>query len=156
MKTIILFATKYGAAREIAQRMASKIDGAVTHDLKQNGTADITGFDCVIIGSSVYAGSIHKEVKTFISQNIDALQGKRLGLFLSGLETGEGKKAFDNNFPPEIVQSAKAASLLGGIFDPKKAGMAERIIMKAITKKSEYIDTIDDSKIEQFAEAMIA
>ena len=35
MKTIILYATKYGAAAEIARRIAAHIDGAIVHDLKQ-------------------------------------------------------------------------------------------------------------------------
>jgi menaquinone-dependent protoporphyrinogen IX oxidase len=32
MKTLILYATKHGAAREIAQRIAIRLDGAVVHD----------------------------------------------------------------------------------------------------------------------------
>ena len=32
MKTLILYATKYGAAREIAKRIAEKMGGAALHD----------------------------------------------------------------------------------------------------------------------------
>jgi thiamine kinase-like enzyme len=73
-----------------------------------------------------------------------------LGLFASGLSPAEEQQIFTNNVPKEILQSAKTAVFLGGIFDPNKAGFAERLIMKVAAKQSEYTNTIDDGKIEQF------
>ena len=151
MKTIILYATKYGAADEIAQRIANKIDGAVIHNLKQ-GVPSLAEFDCIILGSPVYAGSIRREAKKFLSKNADVLLNKKFALFLSGIGASGEKKFFESNFPPEILQKAKAAGFLGGIFDPKKAKALERLIIKIVTKKSRYINTIDDTAIEQFAE----
>ena len=156
MKTIILFASKYGAAGEIARRIASRIKDATVHELKRGGNPSLDGFDCVILGSSVYAGMIRKEAKTFLSLNAAALQKKKLGLFLSGMETSGGNKFFETNFPRDILETAKATGFLGGIFDPKKAGLMERLIMKAVAKTSAYGNTIDDEKIEQFVESMKA
>ena len=48
MKTLILYATKHGATREAAKRIAAKIPGAVFHDLKQDGIPALFDFDCVI------------------------------------------------------------------------------------------------------------
>jgi len=154
MKTLILYATKYGAAYEAAQRIAKHITGSVLHNLKQSGVTSLAGYDCVIIGSSVYVGSIRKEAKAFLSQNTNALKGKKVGLFLCGLQEAEEKAFFKNNFPDEILQTAKAVSFLGGIFDPAKSGILERFIMKAVAKQSGYIDTIDDGKIAQFSEEL--
>ena len=151
MKTLILYSTKHGAAREIARRIADRIDGAVVYDLKQGGIPSITEFDCVIIGSSLYAGMIRKEAKAFMLQNADILRGTKLGLFLSGIEASQEKEYFKSNFLPDILKEAKAASFLGGIYDPIKAGMIERLIMKAAAKRSEYLNYIDDEKIERFA-----
>ena len=156
MKTLVLYATKHGAAREIAQRIAKRIDGATIHDLKQGGTPALTESDCVIIGSSLYAGSIRKEAKAFLAQHADALRGKRLGLFLCGLDESKVQEYFKANFSPDTLQSAAATSFLGGIFDPKKAGFMGRLVMKAVAKKSGYIDTIDDNKVAQLVEDMRA
>ena len=156
MNTLILYATKHGAAREVARRIANKMDGAVTRDLKQADVPDLAGFGRVIIGSSLYAGSIRKEAKAFLSQNANSLSGKRLGLFLCGMDASREKAYFDGNFPPDVLRAAKAASFLGGIYDPTKAGLFERFIMKIAAKQSEYADCIDDKKIEQFAEALSA
>jgi menaquinone-dependent protoporphyrinogen oxidase len=154
MKTIIIYATKYGAAKEIAQRIADKIEGAIIHNMKQDGIPDLAGFDCIIIGSSVYAGKIRKEAKAFLSNNTDVLRQKKLGLFICGLDVSQEKANFDTNFSPDILKMAKAASFLGGIFDPKKAGLIERLIIKAVTKQSGYLNNIIDGKIEQFVKAM--
>jgi menaquinone-dependent protoporphyrinogen oxidase len=156
MKTIVIYATKYGAAGEIAQRIANKIDGAAVCDLKRGSLPSLAEFDCVIIGSSVYAGMIRKEAKAFLIQNTNILREKKLGLFVSGMgESGE-KSYFEKNFPPDILQSAKAASFLGGIFNPDKANFIERFIMKMITKQSRLVNNISDSKIEKFVETMKA
>ena len=156
MKALILYATKHGAASEIARRIAGRIDGAAVHDLKEDGMPDLAGFDYVIVGSAVYAGLICKEAKTFVTQNTDALREKQLGLFLSGLDASKESACFEANFPPELLQAAKAARCLGGIFDPKKVNGMERLIMKAAAKQSGYTDTIDDDKITQFTEEMMA
>ena len=156
MKTLILYATKSGAAREAAGRIAKHIDGAVLHDLKQGGIPSLAGFDCVIIGSSIYVGMIRKEAKAFLSQNTEALRGKAFGLFLCGLDATKEQEYFKVNFSSEILQTAKATAFLGGIFDPKKAGFMGRLIIRAVAKMPEYTDTLDDGKIAQFAEVMKA
>jgi len=155
MKTLILYATKHGATHEIAERIAKKIPGAILHNLKQSNIPSLADFGCVIIGSPVYVGSIRKEAKAFMAQNMDILKGKNLGLFLCGLQAEEEKQYFASNFPPDILTAAMSASFLGGIFDPEKAGFMARFIMKAVAKLPGYIDRIDDEKIEQFAEAMM-
>ena len=153
MKTVILYATKYGAATEIARRIAERTDGAVLYDLKQ-GVPDLAGYDCIIVGSSVYAGMFRKEAKAFLSQNADILQQKKLGLFASGINPDENQRVFADNVPAEVLQSARTTAFLGGIFSPQKANLAERLIVKAAAKQAAYLNTIDDGKIGQFSEAM--
>ena len=153
---MVLYVTKHGATGEVARRIAHKIDGAVLHDLKEGGVPVLLGFDCIIVGSPVYAGMIRKEAKAFLAQNADVLRGKKLGLFLSGLDADKEKACFEANMPPDLLQSAKAVRFLGGIFNPKKAGFMGRFIMKAVAKQSGYSDTIDDNGIAQFAEEIMA
>jgi menaquinone-dependent protoporphyrinogen oxidase len=155
MKTLILYATKHGAAREIAGRIAKRLDGAVIHDLKQGGVPSLAGYDCVIVGSSLYAGMLRKEAKTFLQQNVSDLRGKRLGLFVSGMDASQEKQFLAASFPAELLQAASSAAFLGGIFDPKKAGVMGRMIMKAVAKRAEYTDTIDDAKIQAFTEGLL-
>ena len=155
MKTLILFATKYGATAVIAQKIADKIQGAALHNLKTKGLPSVADYDCVIIGSSVYAGRIRKEARVFLSKNKNLLVEKKLGFFVSGIGASGGDKFLKDNFPADLLQNARAAAFLGGIFDPQKAGSFERFIIKIITKSSACINIIDDKKIEEFADAMM-
>jgi len=154
MKTIILYATKHGAAAQIAQRIAERIDEAVIHDLKQNDVPEINDFDCLIIGGSLYAGTIQKEAKAFIEKHDKDLSNKSVGLFLSGLDAKSSQAFFERNFPQELLAAAKATCFAGGIYDPKKVGWFGRFIMKAVSKLTVYTDKIDNTEIERFAEAM--
>lgn len=152
MKTLILYATKYGATQKIAQCISNNMDSGVLHDLKHKNIPALDQFDCIIIGSSLYAGSIRKEAKEFMSQNLDILQLKKLGLFLSGIEPSNEKTYFDNNFPSAILEIAKVRSFLGGIYNPQKAGILERSIMKIVAKQSGYSNTISKEKIKEFTD----
>jgi len=154
MKTIILYASKYGAAQEIAQRIANKLpggDACEIYNIKDTLPA-LDSFDRIIFGSSVYAGSIREEAKTFLANNEKVMMEKTLGLFLSGIGTDGKDSYFKSNFPENILQKAKARGFLGGAFDPKKANFMERLIIRIVSKKSGLINTINDRKIEKFAE----
>ena len=156
MKTLIVFATKHGTTREVAERIAARIEGAAIHDLKKDGSPPLDSYDCVIIGSSLYAGAIRREAKAFMAKSTNALHGKKVGLFLCGMEASGAQGFFNANFPKEILQIAKTTAFTGGIFDPQKASAFERLVIKIVTKKSVYVNTINDSTIDQFAAAMKA
>ena len=156
MKTLILYATKHGAARQIAQRIADMMQNAEICDLKQDVIPSLEPYDCVIIGSSIYAGMIRKEAKAFLSLNADKLLGKRLGLFVSGMDGSGEKQYFETNFPQEILQAATAKGFLGGVFDPKKAGVMGRLVMRVVAKQAVYTDAVSEDAIKGFVEAMQA
>ncbi len=155
MKTLVLYATKYGAAKEIAESIAEKTNGIVC-DVKKDGIPSLSGFDCVIAGSSIYAGMIHREMKDFITHNAAALKEKRLGLFIVGLDGKNEKEYFgSSNFPEDIVKAAKAARFLGGVFDPNKANFLEKLAMRLILKQAGRVDKTDSRKIDGFVEEML-
>jgi len=149
MKTLVLYATKYGAAGEIAQKIADCLGDATTFNLKEQSAPNLADFEHIVIGSGIYAGAIRKEAKAFINKNLAQLCEKTRGVFLVGF--AEEADAFEKNFPPQLLQNVKAKAYLQGIFDPKKANAAERLIIKATMKQSEYINKIDDQKIKDFA-----
>lgn len=156
MKTLILYATKRGVTREIAHLLASRMPDATVIDLKQKSIPTLDGYDCVLIGSSLYIGMIRKEAKNYLTLNAGALCGKRLGLFLSGMDASKADQYFESNFPQELLRNAKAKSFLGGIFDPAKSNFLERFLVKKVSGISAYIKDIDDDKVDRFVEALTA
>jgi menaquinone-dependent protoporphyrinogen oxidase len=154
LKTLIIYASKYGATAEIAKRIGDKINGSSLYDIKGGNCPPLDGFDNIIIGSPLYVGNVRKEIKEFIAKNESILKGKKFALFLSGCEPNKGAEYFKNNFPEGVLQAAKAAVFVGGLYDPKKSGFLDKLLLKIAAKKSDYFENIDGSKIDKLVEAM--
>ena len=82
MKTLILFASRYGATEEIAYMLKSAVGGDVTVCNVRDRGVSLEGYDTVIIGSCVYMFKLDKHIKRFLRRNEKTLLGKKLGLYL--------------------------------------------------------------------------
>jgi len=156
MKTIIIYASKYGSTREIAKRVAAHIEGAVTHDLRLPGAPPLSEYGRVIIGSPLYAGAIRKEAKAYMESNNYALRGKTLGLFICGIDQENGAKHLKSNFSSELLDSAKATAFLPSVYDPGIVSFFDRVIVKIAAKRHCYTDLTDDGQIQAFADAFLS
>ena len=154
MKTIILYATKYGGAAEVARLVAALFEGAVTYNLSNDDIPPLDDFECVIIGSSVYGGSFRNEAKSYLSANAEELCKKKLGIFACGISKSESKEAFKANVPDNVLAATTAVCASGGIFNPERASFFEKLIIRIVTKQKGYINNINGENILEFAEAM--
>ncbi|MDR2932615.1 MAG: flavodoxin domain-containing protein [Oscillospiraceae bacterium] len=134
MKTVIAYASEYGSAKTCAEMLAGHLDGdTALLDLKRSTALD-GGYDTVIIGGSVYAGSIQKEVIRFCTANRDALMGKRLGLYVCCAARGESAADYVKLFPEELVGKAVATGAFGGVFHMDKMKPFHKLIIKMLRK----------------------
>ena len=98
-KTILVYATRWGATTETAQRINNiltekfniSVDFVNLKDKKnkQNRNPDITDYENVILGVSVAKFRWAKEGKQFLKRNKEILAGKRLFVFVSSGGAGE-------------------------------------------------------------------
>jgi len=79
MKTIVVYASKMGSTRKVAEYIAGKI-GSEAIDLKKNPRPDVSGFDRIILGSGVYVGGLSKRLIAFIKDA--GLGGKDVRMFI--------------------------------------------------------------------------
>ena len=131
--------------------MRSIWEGADLADIRKGEAASLTEYDCVVLGSPLTAGSIRKEVGAFARRYAGELGGKRMRLFVSGLQGDAEDLYFQQNFPPELLAAARAKAFLGGVFDPVKCGFVARKIIKAVAKLEGYTNTIDPARVKAFA-----
>ena len=74
MKVLIAYRSKYGTCEKAARMLAERIPGElVLADLKRDRPGDLSAFDMVLIGGSIYAGMIQKEVRTFCESRQEEL-----------------------------------------------------------------------------------
>lgn len=163
MKTLIAYATKYGATKECAQRIGKKLPGEVDlHELTKGENVDLTPYDTVIIGSSVYIGKPRKEAKDFCKRHLDVLLQKRTGLFLCCIQDSDKAVAeqFSVAYPAPLREHASALGALGGIVNHQHLSKIDAFIMKLVAgdllKKTGHgvISTLSEENIERFAQLM--
>lgn len=154
MKTVIYYATKHGAAEEIAGRLARALGEAETVNLAGQEIPPPEEADRVIVGGSVYAGMLRKEMREFLARNRETLAGKPLGLYLSGMSEEACNAAVEKAAPADWIAAAKARDWLGGIVDPAKLSFVERTILRLATGKCKAVSTVDQARIDAFAARM--
>lgn len=167
MKTLIVYGSKYGATKICAKKIAKGLKGKVeVINLKDKKVIALKDYDKVLIGTSIYAGMVRKEVKRFCHNNKEELMTKKLGLFLSCME--ENIETYINNgFSEDLKNNFLVTVGCGGIFNFSKMNFFEKFIIKKIysSKKdakgnTTKIDTktniekISNSKIQEFVEAV--
>lgn len=153
MNTLIAYATKYGCAEKCAKILAERLTGRIDLcNLKYGEVPDLSQYDKVIIGGSIYMGKIRKQVSKFCSRNLDALKNKKVGLFICGmLAEDEAETELNNAFPKELVANAMVKKSFGGEVIFKKLNPIERFIVKTISKADEDISAISEENINRFA-----
>ncbi len=154
MKTLVLYATKHGAAAEVAERITQRMEDAEMYDLAAGKPPALDGYDCVVVGGSVYASMLRKPAKAYLAQNEEALRGKKLGLYVCSIAEEGAPQYFETNFPKELLACAAAKAHLGGRFDPASCSAFERFIMKTVAHTAEPVDALDDAAIDAFVQQL--
>lgn len=79
MNTLIVYSSKYGCTEQCAKILSEELKGeADLINLKNVKDINISKYDTVIIGGSIYIGKIQKEVAGFCAKNLDILKEKKL------------------------------------------------------------------------------
>ena len=169
-KNLIVYATQYGCTEEVAHEIASQLDGdTVIINVKKDQIPDLKPFDRIIIGGSVYAGNIQKEIKNFTKTNKKILLQKPLGIFLCGIGlTDSGiANSFEFSFEQDIREHAKIMDMVGGKLNYDKMRYIDKYIIGIVVKRMKKYgkddklingelpkDTLDHKKIADIARIM--
>ena len=140
-QVLIAYGTKYGATKEIAEKIGEVLTGeGLQADVRSAGNVgDLAPYQAVVLGSAVYIGSWRKEAAKFLQANEAALAERPVWLFSSG-PTGEGD-------PVELVQGwtlpeklkpivdrigPRDVTVFHGASDPDKLNFIERFMLKQV------------------------
>ena len=143
-KILVTYASKYGATREIAERIDAVLHqaGLQTDIYPVDGVQDLTPYKAVILGSAVYIGKWQKEAVAFLQTHEKSLAVRPVWLFSSG-PTGEGD-------PVELVEGKRLpadlqmivhrfqprdVAVFHGYINPNKVNAIEKWAIKSLVKK---------------------
>ena len=156
MKTLIVYASKHGAAEKCARLLAERLGREVdVFDLRNARAVDPSGYDAVVVGGSIHAGRVQVRVKKFCEAHAEALLKKKLGLFICCMEEGDKAwKQFHDAFPARLVDQAAAKGLFGGAFDFERMNWFEKTIIGKIAGVKESVCKINEPAVAEFADKM--
>lgn len=151
MKTLIVYGSKYGFNEDCAVKLKKNLKGEVTCiNLKKDEAVEVQKFDRVLIGGSIYAGGIQKEVKKFCEKNLDILLKKEVGIFISGLNVAKYKHHIIANLGEKLVKHAKSTVCVGGEFRSYRMNCIEKFIVYRIRKSKEAYTVQEGFREEDF------
>ena len=136
-KTLVLYYSKYGSTKKYAEWIVNELIGDICpiDDVKEDTLAR---YEVIIIGSSLYAGSIRG--MDIIVKNYKAIEGRKLVLFTCGLADYSKSeninaitKRIDAAIPENIRKNIKVFLLRGGI-DYKRLSFIHKIMMAIMNK----------------------
>ncbi len=161
MKTAIIYLSKHGTTKKVAGMIEARMvsDEVTMIDLKKNKKPDLSSFDRIIIGSSVYLGVAKKHFREFCTDNYVSLFAvKEVGLFLCGMEPDKKKQQeeMERSFPEELRRHSKVRGFMGGEFLFEEMNFLERMIVRKISNASASISAINKDAIDLFVKKMMS
>jgi len=81
MSTIIVYASTGGNTKAVAEYIASKTGGEAV-SVSNAGSKDLSSYDTIIIGGRVWAGSIPKELVSYVEKNKDTIAQKKSAFYV--------------------------------------------------------------------------
>lgn len=155
MKTLIAYASKYGATEKAAHMLAEMLNGTTElHNLKTSQNLDAASYDRIIIGGSIYAGTIQKQVQEFCSANMQQLLEKSTSLFICCGEEKRAMEQLEACFDPRLVEKAEQKGHFGYIYDFKKINFLFKLILKKVAGVKESKSALNEQNIRDFAAAL--
>jgi menaquinone-dependent protoporphyrinogen oxidase len=143
-KLLVTYASKYGATKEIAEKMGEVLRAAgVQADVRPvDEVHELDPYQAVILGSAVYVGKWQKEAAEFMRDNEQSLSERPVWLFSSG-PTGEGDPAAlleGWRLPDELKPVAeriqpREIAVFGGFINPDRVNFIEKTLVKNVVKK---------------------
>ncbi|MFZ7133943.1 MAG: flavodoxin domain-containing protein [Eubacteriales bacterium] len=137
MNTIIIYATKHGTVHQCASQLSKAISGKVDlYRINKDNFPDLSQYDAVIIGGSIYAGRIQKEIKEFCNENISELMRKKIGLFICCMLQENAQTNLKQSFPEDLFNAAIAKDCFGGEMKFSDMNFLEKTITKMVSKSN--------------------
>jgi len=143
MKTLIIYASTYGYTEEMVKKMVSESNGGIEAlNIVNSKHVELSNYEAVILGSSIYVGQIHKELKNYILKNTDQLLTKKLGIFLACGFEAQFETHVKNNFSEALIQHATTIINLGGKIQKDRLKFGHKLMVSMIEKTPEGMKPI--------------
>lgn len=152
MRLLVVYASRYGSTRGIAERIAQTLSTAGHQAATAVATKGLRleGFDACVIGSAVYMGSWLNDATELVRRNEDLLRNMPVWLFSSGplgteTKDAQGCDVRKSTVPKQIAEfelsfKPRGHRVFFGAFDHIKLNFAHRMVYAMPAAKQLFTD----------------
>jgi len=151
VKTLIVYESRQGYTHACAKKVASLLDGSTVIIKAKDGYKEaLEQYDCIIVGSAIYASHIPSSIKKFCKLRKKELLDRPLALFMCG--TGEELKDsfYQKNYDPSLLDHAVSKGWFGGVIVLNKHKNITKFILSLILKGEAELHEERPEAIEPF------
>jgi menaquinone-dependent protoporphyrinogen oxidase len=139
MTVLVTAASKHGATREIAEKIARALDerGVSAEFVDIDEVTDLSRYDAYVVGSGIYLGNWLKDARRFVDTHAAELAQRPTWLFASGSIVGDPPVADDPDaLRPGLSESlieathAREHKLFAGKLDTSRLGLLEKAAVR--------------------------
>ncbi len=158
MKTLILYATRHGSTAEAARRIAARMPNCDVKNIKTD-VFQLADYDRILIGSYIRMGMFDRKTRALLLKEIAVLREKIFGIFVCCCFTENAQTYFQNNVPPQLLETVQATAALGGELDRKKLHGMDKYVANMVLKADHargilHTFTLKEENIEAFVNKM--
>lgn len=157
MKTLLVYASKYGFTEEVSYQIKESISHSCDVVNIKDESIDkqaIESADNVIIAASMYVGTINKKMQEFVASNQNELLKKNIGIVVTGMQKDEIQNEIKNNFSEELLNHSSFAEWIGGKFNIEKMSWMDKMIVKKVANCKETTTLFFDDKFKSIVDSI--
>ncbi|WP_436924332.1 flavodoxin domain-containing protein [Halosimplex amylolyticum] len=171
----VLYGSSEGQTAKIADRIVQRLrdrghESTAVDASKIDADFDLSGFDAVVVGSSIHVGKHQESVRSFVSATVDALGELPTAFFqvsLSSVSDDADRRAEAARYVEEFLDATgwhpDRVARFGGALRFSQYGFLKRLMMKRIAREatgdtdtSRDYEYTDWAEVEAFADDFAA
>lgn len=168
MKALILFSSREGQTRNIADYIANQLKGrqaCEVVDIQDSTAVDWSKYDRVLIGASIHYGRFHPAVTRFIKQNLAQMKERTNGFFSVNLTARKPEKrtpqtnGYTRKFLLQSPWKPDCCAVFAGALRYPHYGFFDRLMIRLImqmtggeTDTRKEVEYTDWDQVSRFAD----
>jgi menaquinone-dependent protoporphyrinogen oxidase len=134
-EVLVAYGTRYGSTQEVAETVAATLEeqGLEVEVKPAREVRSLDGYDAVVLGTPLYMGALHKDVRALLEKNKAALEHTPFALFALGpikVDDGiDGSRAQLMDALAKLpVPTPASTAVFVGAYDPARLGFKDKMI----------------------------
>lgn len=159
-KVLIGYATRTGAASDIAETLAAELRASgdeVRLACLKDEDPQVDGVDLVVVGSGIHAGAWYPEASAWLTRHLEALQGARVAVFNTCLNAADSDKREEaRGYNQDAIEKvgAIAGESFAGRYEKKRVGLFQRLLFTMMRQPER--DLVDRDAARTWARELLA